>query len=379
MIYRDFQGIKLSGLGMGNMRLPVVDGNDSKVDLAEAEKIIDYAYEHGVNYFDTAYGYHGGTSEAAVRNALSKYPRESYYLADKFPGYDLSNMPKVKEIFEEQLERCGVDYFDFYLFHNVCELNIEQYLDPQYGIFDYLMEQKRNGLIKHLGFSCHGAMPVLRRFLDAYGEHMEFCQIQLNYVDWSLQHADEKVALLNERNIPVWVMEGVRGGRLVSLPEDAASKLRALRPDESVVSWAFRFLQSVKGVTMVLSGLSTMDQVKDNVAIWSEDKPLNEEEFKAITDVGRALFANGALPCTACHYCVSHCPMGLDIPHLITLYNEFSYSGKGFITSMNLQVLPEDKRPSACIGCHSCTAVCPQQLPIPETFAKFTEMLSAGK
>ena len=379
MIYRDFQGIKLSGLGMGNMRLPVVDGNDSKVDLAEAEKIIDYAYEHGVNYFDTAYGYHGGTSEAAVRNALSKYPRESYYLADKFPGYDLSNMPKVKEIFEEQLERCGVDYFDFYLFHNVCELNIEQYLDPQYGIFDYLMEQKRNGRIKHLGFSCHGAMPVLRRFLDAYGEHMEFCQIQLNYVDWSLQHADEKVALLNERNIPVWVMEGVRGGRLVSLPEDAASKLRALRPDESVVSWAFRFLQSVKGVTMVLSGMSTMDQVKDNVAIWSEDKPLNEEEFKAITDVGLALFANGALPCTACHYCVSHCPMGLDIPHLITLYNEFSYSGKGFITSMNLQVLPEDKRPSACIGCHSCTAVCPQQLPIPETFAKFTEMLSAGK
>ena len=379
MIYRDFQGIKLSGLGMGNMRLPVVDGNDSKVDLAEAEKIIDYAYEHGVNYFDTAYGYHGGTSEAAVRNALSKYPRESYYLADKFPGYDLSNMPKVKEIFEEQLERCGVDYFDFYLFHNVCELNIEQYLDPQYGIFDYLMEQKRNGRIKHLGFSCHGAMPVLRRFLDAYGEHMEFCQIQLNYVDWSLQHADEKVALLNERNIPVWVMEGGRGGRLVSLPEDAASKLRALRPDESVVSWAFRFLQSVKGVTMVLSGMSTMDQVKDNVAIWSEDKPLNEEEFKAITDVGRALFANGALPCTACHYCVSHCPMGLDIPHLITLYNEFSYSGKGFITSMNLQVLPEDKRPSACIGCHSCTAVCPQQLPIPETFAKFTEMLSAGK
>ena len=379
MIYRDFQGIKLSGLGMGNMRLPVVDGNDSKVDLAEAEKIIDYAYEHGVNYFDTAYGYHGGTSEAAVRNALSKYPRESYYLADKFPGYDLSNMPKVKEIFEEQLERCGVDYFDFYLFHNVCELNIEQYLDPQYGIFDYLMEQKRNGRIKHLGFSCHGAMPVLRRFLDAYGEHMEFCQIQLNYVDWSLQHADEKVALLNERNIPVWVMEGVRGGRLVSLPEDAASKLRALRPDESVVSWAFRFLQSVKGVTMVLSGMSTMDQVKDNVAIWSEDKPLNEEEFKSITDVGRALFANGALPCTACHYCVSHCPMGLDIPHLITLYNEFSYSGKGFITSMNLQVLPEDKRPSACIGCHSCTAVCPQQLPIPETFSKFTEMLSAGK
>ena len=267
MIYRDFQGLKLSGLGMGNMRLPVIDGNDAQVDFAEAEKIIDYAYEHGVNYFDTAYGYHNGNSEVAVRKALGKYPRESYYLADKFPGYDLANMPRVKEIFEEQLERCGVEYFDFYLFHNVCEMNIEQYLDPQYGIFDYLMEQKRNGRIKHLGFSCHGNMPVLKRFLEAYGEHMEFCQLQLNYVDWSFQHCDEKVALLNEMNIPVWVMEPLRGGRLVNLPEDAAARLKALRPEESVQGWAFRFLQSVKGVTMVLSGMSAMDQVMDNVAI----------------------------------------------------------------------------------------------------------------
>ena len=211
MVYRDFKGLKLSGLGMGNMRLPVVDGDDGKIDYAEAERIIDYAYEHGVNYFDTAYAYHNGSSELAVRQALSKYPRESYYLADKFPGYDLANMPKVKEIFEEQLQKCGVDYFDFYLFHNVCELNIEEYLDPKYGILDYLLEQKKLGRIKHLGFSCHGAMPVLKRFLDAYGEHMEFCQIQLNYVDWSLQRAEEKVKLLNERGIPVWVMEPVRG------------------------------------------------------------------------------------------------------------------------------------------------------------------------
>lgn len=379
MVYRDFKGLKLSGLGMGNMRLPVVDGDDSKIDYAEAERIIDYAYEHGVNYFDTAYAYHNGSSELAVRQALSKYPRESYYLADKFPGYDLANMPKVKEIFEEQLQKCGVDCFDFYLFHNVCELNIEEYLDPKYGILDYLLEQKKLGRIKHLGFSCHGAMPVLKRFLDAYGEHMEFCQIQLNYVDWSLQRAEEKVKLLNERGIPVWVMEPVRGGRLVSLPEEAEANLKSLRPDESVVSWAFRFLQSVEGVTMVLSGMSSMQQVMDNIATWESDRPLSAEEFKAITDVGRSLFANGALPCTSCHYCVSHCPMGLDIPHLISLYNEYSFSGKGFITSMNMQVLPEDKRPSACIGCHSCTSVCPQQLPIPETFATFCESLGLRK
>ena len=375
MIYRDFQGLKLSGLGMGNMRLPVIDGNDAQVDFAEAEKIIDYAYEHGVNYFDTAYGYHNGNSEVAVRKALGKYPRESYYLADKFPGYDLANMPRVKEIFEEQLERCGVEYFDFYLFHNVCEMNIEQYLDPQYGIFDYLIEQKRNGRIKHLGFSCHGNMPVLKRFLEAYGEHMEFCQLQLNYVDWSFQHCDEKVALLNEMNIPVWVMEPLRGGRLVNLPEDAAARLKALRPEESVQGWAFRFLQSLKGVTMVLSGMSAMDQVMDNVAIWGEDRPLNDEEFKAVTDVGRALFANGALPCTSCHYCVSHCPMGLDIPHLISLYNEHIFTGGGFIAPMALAAIPADKQPGACIGCHSCVAVCPQQLPIPETFEKFAALM----
>ena len=208
---------------------------------------------------------------------------------------------------------------------------------------------------------------------------MEFCQIQLNYVDWSLQRAEEKVKLLNERGIPVWVMEPVRGGRLVSLPEEAEANLKSLRPDESVVSWAFRFLQSVEGVTMVLSGMSSMQQVMDNIATWESDRPLSAEEFKAFTDVGRSLFANGALPCTSCHYCVSHCPMGLDIPHLISLYNEYSFSGKGFITSMNMQVLPEDKRPSACIGCHSCTSVCPQQLPIPETFAKFSESLGLRK
>lgn len=375
MVYRDFQGLKLSGLGMGNMRLPVVDGDDSKIDFAEAGRIIDYAYEHGVNYFDTAWGYHSGNSEIAVRKALSKYPRESYYLADKFPGYDLANMPKVREIFEEQLKKCGVEYFDFYLFHNVCEMNIDAYLDPKYGIFDYLLEQKEKGRIKHLGFSCHGAMPVLKRFLDAYGEHMEFCQLQLNYVDWTFQHCDEKVALLNEKGIPVWVMEPVRGGSLVNLPESAVASLKALRPEESVPGWAFRFLQSVKGVTMVLSGMSTMDQVVDNVETWSEDKPLNDAEFKAVTDIGRSLFASGALPCTSCHYCVSHCPQGLDIPRLIELYNEFNYTGGGFIAPMVIGTLPDDKKPSACIGCHSCTAVCPQQLPIPEAFATFSEKL----
>lgn len=191
MIYKDFKGLRLSALGMGTMRLPVINGDDSKVDQALVDEMVAHAMEGGVNYYDTAWAYHGGTSELALGKALSAYPRESFYLANKFPGYDLSNMDKVGEIFEAQLEKCLVDYFDFYLFHNVCELNIDAYLDPKHGILDYLLEQKRQGRIRHLGFSCHGAMPVLRRFLEAYGEHMEFCQIQLNYVDWSFQKAEK--------------------------------------------------------------------------------------------------------------------------------------------------------------------------------------------
>ena len=380
MIYRDFKGLRLSGLGMGNMRLPTVEGKDGEIDFPEAEKIIDYAWQHGVNYFDTAYGYHNGHSEGCVGRALAKYPRESFYLADKFPGYDLANMGRVKEIFPEQLERCGVDYFDFYLFHNVNELNVDAYLDPANGILDYLLEQKKAGRIRHLGFSCHGALPTLRRFLDAYGEHMEFCQIQFNYVDWSLQQAEQKVKLLRERGLAIWVMEPVRGGRLANLPDDCAATLRALRPEESIPGWAFRFQQSVEGVTMVLSGMSTMQQVMENVETWSEDRPLNDEEFKAITDVGRRLFANGTVPCTSCHYCVSRCPQELDIPRLLSLFNEAVYSGKdAFTVKVGIKTLPEDKLPTACIACHSCAEVCPQQLEIPETLARFSELLGLKK
>ena len=201
MIYREFQGEKLSALGMGAMRLPVVDGDDARIDEAAAAAMVDYAMAHGVNYYDTAWGYHSGNSELVLGRALARHPRDSFYIADKFPGYDLSNMPKVQEIFEAQLKKCQVDHFDFYLFHNVCEMNIDAYLDPRYGIHDYLMEQKRNGRIRHLGFSCHGNLPVLKRFLEAYGKDMEFCQLQLNYIDWSFQNGREKVALLDSYHI----------------------------------------------------------------------------------------------------------------------------------------------------------------------------------
>ena len=373
MIYRDFQDLKLSALGLGAMRLPVIDGDDAKVDEETAERMVDYAMENGVNYYDTAWGYHAGNSELVLGKALKKYPRENYYLADKFPGYDLANMDKVEEIFEEQLKKCGVEYFDFYLFHNVCEMNIDAYLDPKFGIYDYLIKQKQNGRIRHLGFSAHGDLDVMKRFLDAYGKDMEFCQIQLNYVDWTFQNAKAKVELIEEYNLPVWVMEPLRGGRLASLTDADAAKLKELRPDEKIPAWAFRFLQTLPSVKVILSGMSNMDQLKDNIATFAEDKPLSEKEMEGLLSVAGDMINVKALPCTACHYCTSHCPQGLDIPELIKLYNEHCFTDGGFIAPMALMAFPKDKLPSACIGCRSCEAVCPQQIKISEAMSDFAQ------
>ena len=377
MIYREFQGEKLSALGMGAMRLPVVDGDDARIDEAAAAAMVDYAMAHGVNYYDTAWGYHNGNSELVMGRALARYPRESYFLADKFPGYDLSNMDKVGAIFEKQLEKCGVEYFDFYLFHNVCEMNIDAYLDPKYGIFDYLTAQKKAGRIRHLGFSAHGSYAVMKRFLEAYGSEMEFCQIQLNYLDWKFQGAKEKVELLQEYNIPVWVMEPLRGGKLASLAPADEEKLQALRPQEGIPAWAFRFLQSVPAVTVTLSGMSNMEQMQANIRTYETEQPLNENEMQTLLGIADEMVGKIALPCTACHYCVSHCPQGLDIPNLLALYNEHCFTDGGFIAPMALSAVPEDKRPNSCIGCRSCEAVCPQQIRISEAMADFARKLGA--
>lgn len=375
MIYKNFQNHKLSALGLGAMRLPVIGEDDSKIDETAAEKMVDYAMEHGINYYDTAWGYHGGQSELVIGRALKRYPRESYYLATKFPGYDLSNMDKVEEIFEKQLKKCGVEYFDFYLFHNVCEMNIDAYLDDKYGIYRYLMKQKRTGRIRHLGFSAHGSYDVMKRFLEAYGEGMEFCQIQLNYLDWNFQDAKGKLELLAEHQLPVWVMEPLRGGKLAELSEEDAELLKNLRPDESVPAWAFRFLQSIPGVTMVLSGMSNSEQLRENIQTFEEEKPLNSKEMEKLLKIANNMVEKIALPCTACRYCVSHCPQGLDIPALLALYNEHCVTDGGFIAPMALSAIPEEKRPGACIGCRSCEAVCPQQIKVSEAMADFVRKL----
>lgn len=376
MVYNDFQGIQLSALGMGNMRLPVVDGDDSRIDEPRAKEMLDYAMQAGINYYDTAYGYHAGQSELVVGKLLKAYPRDKFYLASKFPGYDLNNIPKVREIFEEQLAKCQVDYFDFYMFHNVCEMNIDAYLDPKYGIYDYLMEQKKNGRIKHLGFSTHGDIDVMTRFLEAYGESMEFCQIEINYFDYAFQNAKGKAELLDKWNIPIWVMEPVRGGQLATLDTEFEEQLKALRPDEDIPAWAFRFLQSIPNITVTLSGMSDMEQLKANIATYEENKPLNDTEMKTVLGIADEMIRRTTVPCTACHYCVSHCPKQLDIPFLLKLYNEAMVSGSGaFIAPMALASVDSGKQPECCVSCHSCEQVCPQQIKIPDALHEFAKKM----
>ena len=377
MLYKDFQGMKLSALGFGCMRLPVVDGNDTAVDKAAAAELVEYAMKNGVNYYDTAWGYHGGTSEGVMGEILSKYPRESFYLASKFPGYDRRNLPKVEEIFEKQLERCQVDYFDFYLLHNVWEMNVDAYLDDStYGVVSYLKKQKETGRIRHLGFSAHGSVEVMRRFLEAYGADMEFCQIQLNYLDWSFQDAKGKVELLREYQLPVWVMEPLRGGRLAELAPEDAAKLKELRPDEDIPAWAFRFLQGIEGVTMVLSGMTTFQALQNNIRTFEADRPLSAQELEVLMGIAGSMIRRTAQPCTACRYSTNHCPMHLDIPYLLKLYNEHVVSeGSGFIAPMSLLSVPDEKKPSACLGCRSCEAVCPQGIKISEVLADFVDKL----
>lgn len=375
MIYKNFQNLRLSALGLGSMRLPLNSSNDGDINESATFAMVDYALGHGINYFDTAYGYHNGRSETVMGNALGRHPRESYYLATKFPGYDVRNMDKVEPIFEEQLKKTGAGYFDFYLFHNVYEKNIDPYLDEKYGILDYLLRQHENGRIRHLGFSAHGSIDVINRFLEAYGDKMEFCQIQLNYFDWKFQDAQAKVELLNEHHIPIWVMEPLRGGRLADLSEKDASALKILRPDEDIPAWSFRFLQTIPGVTMILSGMSDLEQLKTNISTFESEKPLDSSEMASLLNIADEMMNASSLPCTACHYCTSHCPQKLDIPRIISLYNEHVFTGGGFIAPMAIEALPADKRPGACRHCKACEAVCPQQIKISEMMTDFSEKL----
>ena len=358
--------------GFGCMRFPT--NSDESVNFEETEKMIDYALANGVNYFDTAYVYHSGKSETVLGDILKKYPRESFMIANKYPGHQITDTYYPEPIFLEQLERCQVDYFDYYLLHNVNENSIKVYKDEKWGILEYFKKQKELGKIKHLGFSCHCSVELLKDFLDYCGDSMEFCQIQLNYLDWTLQDGKAKYDLLTERNIPVYIMEPLRGGKLASLPEEATTKLNALREGVTPVEWAFRFLLNLPNVRMILSGMSEFSQVKENIGIFKNDKPLNETEINALLEVAETL--KDSVPCTGCGYCLKDCPMGLNIPVFISVYNDLKLQ-KAITTRMRLDVFPEDKQPNACISCGLCAENCPQKIKVPEEISKLNEILNS--
>ena len=369
MKYRQFQDLQLSALGFGLMRLPTKQ--DGAIDEDCFASMVDRAMERGVNYFDTAYPYHGGMSEIVAGKVLNRHPRDSFYLASKYPGHQYAKTYHPDKIFEEQLKKCRVDYFDFYLLHNVMESCIDVYKDPQWGILDYFVEQKRRGRIRHLGFSSHAGLETLRDFLDYAGDAMEFCQIQLNYLDWTLQNARARYELLTERGLPVWVMEPVRGGRLSALSDDQTARLRALRPEASTASWCFRWLQGLPNVTMVLSGMSSPAQLEDNLDTFSTDAPLSEEEMALLYQIAAEL--QTIIPCTGCRYCCDSCPQKLNIPELLSLLNDARF-GANFTVAMRLEALPDDRLPSACIACGTCTHACPQNIPIPDLMREFADM-----
>ena len=375
MIYRNFKDNKLSLLGFGAMRLPL--NADGSVDETTTKKMVELSIEKGVNYFDTAYPYHSGESERIMGEILEKYPRDSYYLATKYPGHQVTkpNDPNYdpKAVFEEQLKKCKVDYFDFYLMHNVYENSIQEYTDPDWGIMDYFIEQKRLGKIKYLGFSTHGGNEVVEQFLDLYGEHLDFCQIQLNYLDWTLQDAKAKYKMLTQRGIPVWVMEPVRGGKLAKLDEDSEKTLKGFRPNASTASWSFRFLQQLPNVTMILSGMSDIAQVEDNLNTFENENPLSEAEEKTLLDIAEKM--KDSIPCTSCRYCTDSCPAGLDIPFLLNVFNEVRVV-PSVNSYMRLDALGPDKQSSACIKCGKCVKMCPQGIDIPGLMEQFTETLA---
>ncbi len=389
MIYRPFHELSLSALGFGAMRMPKTGAGES-IDEGKARAIIEAAYEGGVNYFDTAYRYHGGESEPLLSKVLHQFPRDTWYLATKMPGHMmryengqysffglLAGRPSLSpaQVFEEQLNRCGVEYFDFYLLHNLCETAYGFYTNEDIGVVEYLLAQKKAGRIRHLGFSAHGRADTIDRFLTKY-PYFEFVQIQLNYLDWTLQDAASKYNVIQRHGLPVVAMEPCRGGRLASLSPEADAMLKAAQPGRSIASWAFRFLQSLSGVQVILSGMSTMEQLQDNLTTFAQEDPLSEAEQALIQKATTTLL--DTIPCTACRYCSEECPQGLDIPKLISMYNESRFENP-FTLQFTLGAMKPEEMPTACIQCGACAQVCPQGIKVPEVLSAFAETLAARK
>ena len=355
MKYKKFKDVELSSLGMGMMRLPLLEEGSQAIDYEKAQEIIDYVYEAGINYYDTAYIYHEGESEVFLGKALSKYPRESYYIADKFK---ISANPDYKAQFADQLKRMNVDYIDFYLLHGLADNNYKRVLGC--GCIEYFKELKEKGIIKYLGFSFHGKPDVLREIVENY--QFDFVQIQLNYYDWYYGTAKEQYEILTEHQIPVMVMEPIHGRMLVNLNEEAGQVLKAVDKNMSYASWALRFVRDLENVCVTLSGMSNLDVAIENIKTFSDDTPLTKEHLEAIRISCEKTQSQIGVVCTGCRYCVHHCPKGLDIPYLLKLYNEYKLGGTWRLARLKGE--NPLKLPSQCISCGACTRMCPQSIKV---------------
>ncbi len=373
MIYNEFQGMNLSRLGFGCMRFKTDESG--QIDQAKVNALLQRAIEAGINYFDTAYPYLEGKSELAVAEALKDVPRESYYLADKFPGHSLPGPVDNIALFNLSLKKCATDYFDFYLLHNITEWSVKIYESEEYHIIPDILKMKEEGKIRHLGFSFHGGPDLLEEFLNRHDGVFEFVQIQCNYLDWTLQDAKRKYDIITGHGLGVWVMEPCRGGKLAVLSEENHGRLKALRPGASDASFAFRFLQGLPGIKVILSGMNEMDQLEDNLRTFDQADPLTETERVTLFEIAEGL--KRGVPCTGCRYCCAGCPMGLDIPYLLQCYNDFKYS-MSFTSSMRLDGLDPDKRPEACIGCGQCAHACPQGIDVPAALAELDHLYKTG-
>ena len=370
MIYKEFMGRQLSQLGFGCMRF-ATDPSTGEIDQEKVNAMFDLAVKAGVNYFDTAYPYLSGKSEAAMAEALSGLPRESYYIADKFPGHCLTEPIDNIALFNLSLRKCKTDYFDFYLLHNITEWSIKIYESEEYHIIPDILQIKKEGKIRSLGFSCHGEPELLDAFLDRHEGIFDFVQIQLNYLDWTLQNAKKKYDIITRHGLGVWVMESVRGGKLATLPEAASARLKAFDPNASDASFGFRFLQDLPNAKVILSGMNEVSQVEDNLNTFKRHRPLTDDERNTLFDIAEGL--KKGVPCTGCRYCTAGCPVELDIPYLLECYNSFK-TDAAFSASMRVDGLAEEKRPAACVGCGQCAHACPQHIDVPAALAELAHL-----
>ena len=349
-------------LGFGMMRLPQRRG---KIDLAAAEKLFFRALKSGVNYFDTAYFYLNGQSEKCVGEILSRFPRDSFYLADKMPVRAVRKAEDVERIWNEQLAKCKVDYFDFYLLHN---LNRDRWEDvKRFKIYEFLKERQKEGKIRKLGFSFHDEPEVLKTIAEAH--EWDFAQIQLNYLDWTLYRSKEQYEILTSHGIPVIVMEPLRGGALATLNPEANAIFKTAAPEASVASWAFRYVGSLDNVICILSGMNRMEHLEENIATFTDFKPLSPDERETVETALAAYRKSAAIPCTACRYCMP-CPAGVEIPRIFGLYNHARTTGNFRQFQMIYGKFDDDAKASACVNCGACVKKCPQKINVPAELRK---------